>query len=407
MPVSLGEINLVTVIIVVLFILPVIAGGLRALSGEAVRRSIISLLDNIEFIAGMLLSVYIVKRIFFVQDGSVFNTIYNLIPQNIRDQLFQRDVLTYLIAVPVVLIFLLLFIRFITNPLYRYVFIPVSEAAKIHMHNCSKSLKRFLGAVWQIPKGIAYVLIFAFVLNFTSYYIYSEQLSKWTNESPVYQVIYKNVMLPVLNSNLAKEVPVLVNDSFRNAMGLVIPRGISEASENAAEAIEKLSGGNIRVIEYFNGMTLEEAIKSNEEIDKKAMEIVGNETDDVKKAREIYNWICKNIKYDHEKAEKIVKDSGNIASGSIVAFETRKGICFDYSCLYVSMCRAVGLKVRLITGIAYSGTSWGDHAWNQVYDSGDDVWINVDTTFGASGINYFGKRDFYADHREPKIQGEW
>ncbi|HBQ86719.1 MAG TPA: transglutaminase, partial [Syntrophomonas sp.] len=87
-------------------------------------------------------------------------------------------------------------------------------------------------------------------------------------------------------------------------------------------------------------------------------------------------------------------------------FNTRKGICFDYSCLYISMCRAAGLKVRLITGVAYSGTAWGDHAWNQVYSTEEGRWINVDTTFGSNGY-YFDKPDFIADHRYPVVQGEW
>ena len=110
----------------------------------------------------------------------------------------------------------------------------------------------------------------------------------------------------------------------------------------AADAFEKFTGGNIRIIEYFNGVTLDEAVKSNAQLDKTAKTIVGNETDDKKKAYLIYEWISKNIKYDYAKAEKIVKEPDNTASGSITAYETRKGICFDFSCLYVSMCRGDG-----------------------------------------------------------------
>jgi transglutaminase-like putative cysteine protease len=71
------------------------------------------------------------------------------------------------------------------------------------------------------------------------------------------------------------------------------------------------------------------------------------------------------------------------------------------------MCRAVGVKVRFITGLGYSGVEWGDHAWNQVYDPAENRWINVDTTFGNSGKNYFDHAGFRADHQDGVIQGQW
>ncbi len=407
MPITFTDINFVTIILVLLLAVPVISGAMASLSGETVMRSMSSLLDNIEFIAGLLLSVYITKRIFFIQDGSIFNSIYDKIPENIKKMIFQQDVLTYLIAVPVILILMLLFIRLITTPFYKRVIVPLSEKIQRQLNNCGMGFRRFMGALWQVPKSLVYTLVFVFILNFSSYYLYSPYLSKWTNESVGYQLICKNVLYPVLNSNIGKKVPVLVNDSFREAMGAIIPQGVPAGSGDAVATIEKLTGGNIKVIEYFNGMTLDDAVKSNEAIDKKAVELVGKETDDKEKARIIYNWISKNITYDYEKAEKIVTDPKGIVSGSISVFETRKGICFDYSCLYVSMCRAVNLKVRLVTGIAYGGTSWGDHAWNQVYISGDEVWVNLDATFGGSGVYYFDKKDFFADHRDADVQGEW
>jgi hypothetical protein len=71
------------------------------------------------------------------------------------------------------------------------------------------------------------------------------------------------------------------------------------------------------------------------------------------------------------------------------------------------MCRAVNVKVRFITGLGYSGTYWGDHAWNQVYNSAKSTWINTDTTFGSSGGNYFDNPDFNVDHKDSAVQGEW
>ena len=157
---------------------------------------------------------------------------------------------------------------------------------------------------------------------------------------------------------------------------------------------------------YYNGVTLEEGIQSNEEIDNKAKEIIKFCDDDRSKAKRIYTWIGTNIQYDSEKASKALNEEELNGSGSIVAWCNGKGICFDYACLYVSMARVVGLKVRLVTGEAFDGNSYGPHAWNQVYLTDEEKWINVDTTFYISG-DYFDSNLFDEDHIEEEIAGEW
>ena len=94
--------------------------------------------------------------------------------------------------------------------------------------------------------------------------------------------------------------------------------------------VKKLAGQNIRVIEYFNGVTLDEAIKSNDEIDNTARSIARDGKNDYEKAQKIYKWITKNLTYDYDKAERVSINPKGIESGSIVAFNTREGICFDY-----------------------------------------------------------------------------
>jgi transglutaminase-like putative cysteine protease len=221
------------------------------------------------------------------------------------------------------------------------------------------------------------------------------------NESAAYQIVYKDAVSPALNSNIAKKIPVLVNDSFGRAAQM-IPIVGDGANSPGTQLIKDYP----RVITYFNGVTLDEAIKSNAQIDETARKVVGNEQNSTKKAYLLYKWVSQNITYDYQKAALIDKNTSGVSSGSIMAFNTRRGICFDYSSLYISMCRATGLKVRLITGLGYSGVAWGDHAWNQVYSTEEGRWINVDATFGSNG-NYFDKRDFTVDHKYAEVQGEW
>lgn len=399
-----ANINMVTVILALAFILPLISGFSGYFTRERMRYSLSSLLESFELAAGIIASVYMTKRIFFEHDGSFFSKLYDLLPPGVKDRLLGQDILTYVVAVPIILIVLLSLARLVTAPLYKYIIVPVSDRIYAAIHSLGPLARRLAGGLWQLPRAVAVTLVFALILNFSMYYIYSPVLSAWLNESAPYRMIYRNVLYPVLNSNIAKKIPVIVGDTFGRTAAAAIPQ---ERAAELRNSIEEFTGGNVRVIEYFNGVTLDEAVKSSEEIDRTAAGIVGDETDDREKAYLIYKWVAENIDYDYEKAANIAAEPSEYSSGSIPAFETREGICFDYSALYVSMCRAVDLKVRLVTGLGYSGTAWGDHAWNQVLDGGRERWINVDATFGSTGADYFDKRDFSVDHRETEVQGEW
>ncbi len=279
----------------------------------------------------------------------------------------------YIITVPVILLLLRSVLGLITS-LPRKIFLD-SLANRLYtlLESMGTMLRRIIGALAQLPKALFLVFIFSLLLNFYAYYFSFPLLSRWMNESIAYQSLYKNAVYPALNSNIAKQIPVLVNDSFRTTTEQVI----SDPGDSGSLA------------------KLEQQIM-----------VVGSEQDSQKKAYLIYKWVSQNIEYDYDKAARISKLPAGISSGSVIAFNTRKGICFDYSSLYISMCRAVGLKVRLISGLGYSGITWGDHAWNQVYSPEESRWINVDTTFGANGM-YFDKADFNVDHKYAEVQGEW
>lgn len=182
------------------------------------------------------------------------------------------------------------------------------------------------------------------------------------------------------------------------------------ASSIDNKTVDKIKNGlfednSLKTIIYYNGVTLDEGIESNNSIDSKAIKITKGLKTDREKAKELYKWIGSNIKYDFEKAENIQNSSLN-SSGAIVAFNERKGICFDYACLFVAMCRANNIRVRMIIGKAYNGHEYINHAWNQVYLSNEGKWINVDPTFYSAG-NYFDNKYFNNDHKSKSIAGEW
>ncbi|MDO5515933.1 MAG: transglutaminase-like domain-containing protein [Clostridium sp.] len=165
----------------------------------------------------------------------------------------------------------------------------------------------------------------------------------------------------------------------------------------------------LKKIVIYNGTTVGHGVKSNEEIDSKAVQLTKDAHSDRERAKIIYTWVGSNIKYDDNKAEIILSektDSNDYPeSGAICAYDTRSGICFDKACLYVAMARAVGLKVKLISGKAFDGKQYVGHAWNQVYLNDENRWIDVDPTFYDAG-NYFDS-NLFSEHKASTVAGEW
>lgn len=166
--------------------------------------------------------------------------------------------------------------------------------------------------------------------------------------------------------------------------------------------------GKAKSIVLYNGITIDEGVKSSEEIDKKAVELTKNAKGDRERAKILYTWVGSNIMYDDEKAKEVLEitDPNKMPkSGAITTFKKRTGICFDKACLYVAMCRAINLKVKLVGGQAYDGEKYVGHAWNQVYLADEDKWVNVDTTFYEGG-DYFDS-SLFNKHDVEEIACEW
>jgi len=394
------NINVINAAIIVIFILPIFFGVFDSLLEKRIQFSVIRLIRNLEFMAEFILSVYLTNILFINTDSKIVKKLYEVIPSNMRQVFEKRHLLVYLVAVPVLMLFVTTILKFVTNPFYIKVIYPLCRKMYVAMGRMNSIIKRAISTLFQVPKALTAVLVFCLLLNISSYYNIT-WISDEINGSSLYKTVNENVLSPILNSSIAQKVPVLLNDSFKN----VIPAP-QDAGQNIKQFADNFMNGNVQIIKYFNGMTLDEAIESTDDIDAMAVELTKDQKTDRKKAYAIYKWISQNVKYDNEKAVMISEDPRGIESGSKVAFYTGKGICFDYSCLFISMCRAAGLKVRLITGLAYSGVSWGDHAWNQVYLADEGRWINVDATFGST-VNYFDTEDFEADHVYAEIQGEW
>lgn len=380
------KVNMITVLIAGIFLIPVLLGMLRPFSGNRIQHSLVSMLKILKFMVAVLITLFLSKLLFSGEDGLFTNLLKNI--PSIWDSISNQDVWAYLIADLIILTAISGLLTLLTIPLYKHITTCSNWISK-EVSTMNSALKQVIGGLWQLPKSVVVVLFVTLLLNFYSGFAVNGAIGAQINHSAAYQFVNTTFLEPVMGSAAVKKIPIIMSNSLKNAIANL-----------SAE-------GRMHFLVYFNGVTIDEAVISNSEIDETALNIIGDETDDKEKAYLIYEWICANIDYDYEKAASIDEDSSSVVSGASIAYATKTGVCFDFACLYVAMCRAADLQVRFISGLGYDGATWGDHAWNQVYDPGEERWIDVDTTFGSNGRNYFDREDFSLNHTDGEVQGEW
>jgi len=109
-------------------------------------------------------------------------------------------------------------------------------------------------------------------------------------------------------------------------------------------------------------------------------EIIGEETNDYLKAKMIYEWICKNIKWSDPKA--VMGDYAEYTA------KYKRGDCGAKSELFISLCRINGIPARSQGGwLIRPEGAHAQHTWAQVYFE-PNGWIPVDVTFGVRLINH-------------------
>lgn len=109
----------------------------------------------------------------------------------------------------------------------------------------------------------------------------------------------------------------------------------------------------------------------------KAKTMTATAKSDAEKVQLVYGYITAKIRYDYAKISKL---KSTYVPDIEDTYATNLGICYDYSALFGSMLRSVGVPVKLIKG--YKNDIPEYHAWNQVYL--DKKWVYIDTTYDAA-----------------------
>ncbi|MGG5462541.1 transglutaminase domain-containing protein [Clostridium sp. B9] len=384
--------NLIDIIIVCSFILPLIISYKRKFNIIRIKHSIEELGGYLAFFLALYLSFIFIKKVNVIEKAfSILVVEFNSLISglNISPQVIIALIVLFLTLILYFLVrfVFLLFNFIIVNPILKW--LKNAEAKR------GKKFGKRAALILNIPKAIFYMVISTLVIVILGSNGYlGSKMEELTVNSKSYEILKDNDYYAALTREYK---------SFHEEYESAFSRGVeSEPKEGTEKRVEK----QVNVINLYNGVTLEQGIKSNKYIDEKAIELTKNAKTDKEKAKILYKWISENITYDDEKAKNITGEPSQYKSGAIEAFESRRGICFDYSCLYVAMAREVGLKVRIITGEGFNGKEWGPHSWNEVYLKDEDRWITVDPTFGKAG-NYFDSRKNIDSHKNAEIIGEW
>lgn len=385
----LEHINLISAFLIGLFLLPIVCGMFRPLTDARIFRSFSTTLSAAIMTASAFASVNITNFLYSNNGDNFLSNLFRGI-EVIRYSILSQDVLVYALFLIALLITLSGLLQLLFIPLHRLVFIPLSNKLASAVASANKVVRRLVSGLWQLPKSVWLVLVFTLLFNFYSVLSNNTVLNDYIAASGAYRLVERNAVRPIVTSDAVRQIPEFIDRTVDKAVQCLSPEG-----------------RRLLIKVYINGATVDEAVRSSPDIDNIAIDLVGAETDHYKMAEILYAWVAGNISYDHEKADQIETDAFDTYSGAIPAFSEKTGVCFDKACLYVAMCRAVGVRVRLITGLAFSGSEWLDHSWNEIYDKKDGRWVNVDTTFGGEKSDYFDNEDFFKDHRDAEIQGEW
>lgn len=120
---------------------------------------------------------------------------------------------------------------------------------------------------------------------------------------------------------------------------------------------------------------------------------------DEEKAKLLYRWVGTRIKYDWDKVRMYEEQRIWKEQTPADTFNSRRGVCIDFSRLYAVMARSVGLDVKVVTGLGYDGRGgYGPHAWNEVFLTEKNEWVPLDSTWVASGGNWFNPPNFHETH---------
>ena len=126
-------------------------------------------------------------------------------------------------------------------------------------------------------------------------------------------------------------------------------------------------------------------------------EILDGETNPLKKARRIYDFITRKVRYSFMPEYAIIENIAEYAAVNL------KGDCGVQAILFITLCRMAGVPARWQSGLSVSEFSTGCHDWAEFYVE-PWGWLFADPSFGGGALGsgaldrwnyYFGNLDIF------------
>ncbi len=123
-----------------------------------------------------------------------------------------------------------------------------------------------------------------------------------------------------------------------------------------------------------------------------AQEITQDSKDDFEKVAKLAIWVHDHLNYDLAYAGKRL-DALSILEG-------RKGVCAEYTTLFIAFARSIGIPAKFVSGYSYGERGWESHAYAEAYLGKwvpvDPLWLEIGyidaahIKFGENTDNRFG-----------------
>ncbi len=119
-----------------------------------------------------------------------------------------------------------------------------------------------------------------------------------------------------------------------------------------------------------------------------------------KTVEEVYNFVVDYLSYDFERVRQDVE-----RQGALIALEKpEQAICMEFTDLFITLSRAIGVPAREINGYAYTTNPKLRplsllvdvlHSWPEYWNDEKKIWVPVDPTWEKTtgGVDYFNKTD--------------
>jgi len=179
-----------------------------------------------------------------------------------------------------------------------------------------------------------------------------------------------------------------LTNQLGNQDNIVIRRKLTiESAELVAIIDEENIGEYDKTENLFLLYTKSEPfIELTPEIYFKAREIIAEENNPYRKARLIFQWVNKNMKFRFPKTGR----------GAKIALKKLYGDSGQYSDLFVALCRASKIPARMVAGFRLDeNDKLKNHLWAEFYLPGYG-WLPADPTQGMAGFTRMENRRFIA-----------